>query len=80
MIAAIRSSMSMIGFCIALSSAKLSMSILCTIFFVSDTMAIALYTALSWATWYSGSNYNNPNNIIKIGGHPEKKDILLIMR
>ena len=55
--AAMRSSMSMIGFCMALSSCNLSMFMFCTTFFVSATIAIALYTALSCATWYSGRDW-----------------------
>jgi hypothetical protein len=37
-------------------------------FLVSATMAIALYTALSWATWYSGNNCSceNRNTYYKV--------------
>ena len=57
--AAIRSSISSEGFCMPLNSARSSTSMSLTTFLVSATIAIALYTALSWATWYSGSRCLN---------------------
>lgn len=54
--AVIRSSMSRMGLFMPRSSLSFSMSMFWMTFLVSATMAMALYTALSWATWYSGSN------------------------
>lgn len=56
MMAVIRSSMSRMGLFMPRSSLSFSMSMFWMTFLVSATMAMALYTALSWATWYSGSN------------------------
>ena len=54
--AAIRSSTSMIGLDIPLNLNKASWLMFSTIFLVSATMAIVLYTAHSWASWYSGKS------------------------
>ena len=54
--AAIRSSTSMIGLDIPLNLDKSSWSMFSTIFLVSATMATVLYTARSWASWYSGKS------------------------
>ena len=58
------SSMSMMGLFIPRSSLSFSMSMFWITFFVSATIAIALYTALSWATWYSGSNWKEKTMLL----------------